>query len=128
MLYFGDFDPSGVEMLTAMKTTLRDELGAKGVQFRRIALLRDDIFTHRLPHSPNALKKTDTRARKHLAAYGELAVELDALRPDILEQKIEGAVKAEITNVRKFDREVDLYNREMDELRELQKRIMRVVR
>jgi hypothetical protein len=127
MLYFGDFDPSGVEMLTAMKTTLKDELGVKGIQFKRIALLKDDIFTHKLPNNPNALKKTDTRARKHLAAYGELAVELDALRPDILEQKIEDAVKAQM-NVRAYNREVDLYNKEMDELRELQKRIMRVAR
>ncbi len=127
MLYFGDFDPAGVEMLTAMKTTLKDELGVKGMQFRRIALLKDDIFTHKLPNNPNALKKTDTRARKHLAAYGELAVELDALRPDILEQKIEDAVKAQM-NVRAYNREVDLYNKEMDELRELQKRIMRVAR
>ena len=98
-----------------MKTTLRDELDVKGVQFKRIALLRDDIFTYRLPHNPNALKKTDTRARKHLAAYGELAVELDALRPDILEGKIEDAVKAQM-NVRAFNREVDLYKEEMDEL------------
>jgi len=127
MLYFGDFDPSGVEMLTAMKTTLRDELGAKGVQFKRIALLRDDIFTYKLPNNPNALKKTDTRARKHMAAYGELAVELDALRPDILEQKIGDAVKAQM-NVRAYNREVNLYNKEMDELRDLKKRIMRVVK
>ncbi len=49
------------------------------------------------------------------------------LRPDILEQKIEDAVKAQM-NVRTYNREVDLYNREMDELRELQKRIMRVAR
>lgn len=127
MLYFGDFDPSGVEMLTAMKTTLRDELGAKGVQFKRIALLRDDIFTYKLPNSPNALKKTDTRARKHVAAYGELAVELDALRPDILEQKIGDAVKAQM-NIRAYNREVKLYNKEMDELRDLKKRIMRVIK
>jgi hypothetical protein len=127
MLYFGDFDPSGVEMLTAMKTTLKDELGVKGMQFKRIALLKDDIFTHKLPNNPNALKKTDTRSRKHVAAYGELAVELDALRPDVLEQKIEDAVKAQM-NVRAYNREVDLYNKEMGELRELQKRIMRVAR
>ena len=127
MLYFGDFDPSGVEMLTAMKTTLRDELGVRGMQFKRIALLKDDIFTYRLPHNPNALKRTDTRARKHMRAYGERAVELDALRPDILEQKIEDAVKAQM-NVRAFNRQVDLYRKEMEELRSLKGRIMRVVR
>jgi hypothetical protein len=110
-----------------MKTTLRDELGVRGMQFKRIALLRDDIFTYKLPHNPNALKKTDTRARKHMRTYGELAVELDSLRPDILEQKIEGAVKSQM-NVRAFNRQVELYRKEMDELRNLKGRIMRVIR
>ncbi len=124
MLYFGDFDPSGVEMLTAMRTTLRDELSVRDVEFKRIALLREDIFTYRLPHNPNALKKTDTRARKHLERYGELAVELDALRPDVLEGKVEDSIKAEITNVESFNHEVDLYDRELKELRGLKQRIM----
>ena len=88
MLYFGDFDPSGMEMFEAMKTTLKNELDVNGLEFKRVALLKDDISTYSLPHSPNALKKTDTRAKKHLKAYGELTVELDALRPDIMEQKI----------------------------------------
>jgi len=92
MLYFGDFDPSGNEMLESMKITLKDELGVDGLQFKRIALLKDDIFTYKLPNNPDALKRTDTRAKKHLLAYGELAVELDALRPDVLEKKIEDAI------------------------------------
>jgi hypothetical protein len=40
-------------------------------------------------------------------------VELDALRPDILEQRIEDAVKSQI-NVRVFNKQVDLYRWEMD--------------
>jgi hypothetical protein len=127
MLYFGDFDPSGVEMLSAMKTTLRDELCAGGVGFKRIALLREDIFTHRLPHNPDALKKTDTRAKKHLEAYGELAVELDALRPDVLEQKIKNAVEAEITDAEAYNEQIELYNREVDEMKKLRQRIMGVI-
>jgi len=127
MLYFGDFDPSGVEMLTAMKTTLREELGVNGIEFKRIALLEDDIFTYRLPHNPNALKKTDTRAKKHLEAYGEVAVELDALRPDILEQKVRDAINEEITDVEAYNNEVDLYNEEMDELGNLRQRIISII-
>jgi hypothetical protein len=114
-------------MLEAMKTTLSDELKVGAVEFKRIALLRDDIFTYKLPHNPSALKKTDTRAKKHLKAYGNLAVELDALRPDIMEQKIEDAVKAEITDFGVFDTEVDLYNKERDDLKVLEGRIMEVI-
>jgi len=63
MLYFGDFDPSGVEMLESIEITLKDELGASGIEFKRIALTREDIYKNKLPHSPDALKRTDTRAK-----------------------------------------------------------------
>ena len=91
-----------------------------------MALLRDDIFTYELPHNPNALKKSDTRARKHLEAYGELAVELDALRPDVMTQKIEDAVEAEITNIEGFNEQVVLYKKEMEDLKGLKARIVRL--
>lgn len=93
MLYFGDFDPSGIEILDAIKTTVRDELNVWGVEFKRVALLREDISRYSLPHDLHALKKSDTRARKHLENYGELAVELDALRPDILKEAMTNDVQ-----------------------------------
>jgi len=96
MLYFGDFDPSGMEMLKAMETTLEDEMGVYGVEFKRIALLKDDITKYKLPNNPDAIKKSDTRTEKHLLAYGDLAVELDALPPAVLEEKIRKAIEAEI--------------------------------
>ncbi len=113
MLYFGDFDPSGMEMLKSMEITLRQELCAPQIEFKRIALHKDDIFTHKLPHSPNALKKTDTRAKKHIEAYGELAVELDALSPDILVQKIRSAIESEL-DIDAFNQEVEKNNLELD--------------
>ncbi len=126
MLYFGDFDPSGMEMLEAMKTTLSDELGVNGLEFKRIALLKDDIFTHKLPHDPRALKKSDTRAKKHVEAYGELAVELDALRPDILEQQIEDAIDSEM-DIDAYNTEVERHNMEIKEIAVLKERIMEIV-
>lgn len=61
LLYFGDFDPSGMEMLKAMETTLTEELNVEGIAFKRVALQREDIFKYKLPHSPEALKKKDTQ-------------------------------------------------------------------
>lgn len=127
MLYFGDFDPSGNEMLESMKITLKDELDIKDIQFKRIALLKDDIFTYNLPHSPDALKKTDTRAKKHLEAYGELAVELDALRPDVLEKKIEDAILEEIEDVLAFNAEVRLFHSEQSELMQVKNRVVEML-
>ena len=122
MLYFGDFDPSGIEMLDAMKTTLQDELSVSGVKYKRIALLKEDIFKYKLPNNPDALKKTDTRAKKHLEAYGELAVELDALRPDVLERKIKRAIEAEL-DIDVFNREAEKYKTELIKLSTLKGKV-----
>jgi len=126
MLYFGDFDPSGVEMLEAMKITLKDELGVNGITFKRIALLKNDIVKYRLPHNPDALKKTDTRAKKHIEAYGELAVELDALRPDILEGKIKHALEKEI-DMKMFNKEFKEYKQELKRVKEKKEYIMKAL-
>jgi hypothetical protein len=115
MLYFGDFDPSGVEMLESMKTTLRQELGIMDIEFKRVALLKGDIAKYSLPHNSEALKKSDTRTRKHVKAYGELAVELDALRPDVLEQKIKDAIEEEL-DIDCFNAEVEKHNAELKAL------------
>ena len=115
MLYFGDFDPSGVEMLESIEITLKDELGVNGIEFKRIALTEDDIYEYKLPHSPDALKRTDTRAKKHLEAYGELAVELDALRPDVLEDKTRVSIEAEL-DIDDFNAEVERCNDESERL------------
>lgn len=122
MLYFGDFDPSGIEMLDAMKTTLQDELGINEVTYKRIALLEDDIAKYKLPHNPDALKKTDTRAEKHIKAYGELAVELDALSPDVLERKIRKAIEDEL-DIGAFNKEVKKHNIELKKLSTLKSKV-----
>ena len=127
MLYFGDFDPSGVEMLNSMKITLGKELGVSGIKFKRVSLLKRDIFEYKLPHNPDALKRTDTRAKKHLKAYGELAVELDALRPDILEKKIKNALEKEL-NMKAFQKEKKLEEKETLYLKELKKKLGKIIK
>jgi hypothetical protein len=123
MLYFGDFDPSGMEMLKAMKTTLRDEFNIDNMEFKRIALLEEDINIYELPHNPDAIKKKDTRSKKHVKAFGELAVELDALRPDILEEKIEGAILNEI-EINLYHKELIKEQQELDKLNSLRENVI----
>ncbi len=123
MLYFGDFDPSGVEMLDAMKLTLETELNVSGVEFKRIALQKEDIYKYKLPHNPDALKKTDTRAKKHMENYGEIAVELDALRPDILINKIRKSIEAEF-DMKVFYKEVEKQEEEEEFLTSLKTQVI----
>ncbi len=123
MLYFGDFDPSGVEMLESMKTTLTGELEIHGIEFKRVALNGEDIFSYNLPHDPDALKESDTRAKKFKERYGTYAVELDALRPDVLEGKIRDAIESEL-DIEAFNFEIQQQNREVDLLKSLRDRVI----
>ncbi len=118
ILYFGDFDPSGLAIMPAMETTLRYEMNVSNFEFKHIALSQGDIIKYKLPYNAKALKKTDTRAKKHLETYGEVAVELDALRPDVLEEKIKTAIEKELY-VPAFNSEVEIYNKDIDLLNNL---------
>lgn len=122
MLYFGDFDPSGVEMLNAMETTLEDEMDVYGVEFKRVALLEENIAKYKLPHNPDAIKKSDTRTEKHLLTYGDLAVELDALRPDLLEKRVKDAIEAEL-DMNLFLQEQNQYLTDLDDIRDIKTRV-----
>jgi len=89
-------DPSGYQMLEAIKQTLEDEMDLWGVEYHRVALTPDQIMDYELPHDPQAVKITDKRYRKYVQRFGDLAVELDALHPKVLRklavEPIEGHV------------------------------------
>jgi hypothetical protein len=96
ILYFGDLDPSGVQMLDATIETLEDELDLYGVEFKRIGLNPEHIRQYNLPSDPTAAKTSDPRYKKYVEQYGRVAVELDALHPAILESLIKHSIEAEI--------------------------------
>jgi hypothetical protein len=122
MLYFGDFDPSGIEMLDAMKTTLEEEMGVVDVEFKRVALLKGDISKYKLPHNPDAIKKQDTRTAKHVSTYGDLAVELDALPPSVLEEKIKKSIEAEL-DISSFEYEKHQHLSDLQEISLIKQKI-----
>ncbi len=113
VLYFGDLDPSGVQMFEAAQQTLEDELGVSGVEYVRVGLTPAHVTAFNLPHSPDALKWTDVRADRYVKRFGEVAVELDALHPETLEimarEAIEGFLDmdlfAEQRELERLDRE-----------------------
>ena len=88
VLYFGDFDPSGEDMVRS----LAERLGFFGCQpeIVKVALTVEDIARYGLPPMP--AKRTDSRAPAFIAEYGDRAVELDALPPPILRERLEAAV------------------------------------
>ena len=88
VLYFGDFDPSGEDMVRSLIKRLAS-LGSRP-KVVKCALTRDDIRRYDLPS--DFAKKTDTRTAAFVAEHGDIAVELDALPPDVLRDRLEQEV------------------------------------
>jgi hypothetical protein len=84
ILYFGDFDPSGEDMMRSLRERLNDQ-GAYP-QIVKVALNEDDIARYSLP--PNRTKQDDSRAAAYIARFGDVSVELDALALPILRERI----------------------------------------
>ena len=88
VLYFGDFDPSGEDMVRSLIERLRDQGAVPDVI--KCALTREDIERYDLP--PDFAKRTDTRTAAFIAKHGNISVELDALPPDVLRSRLLEAV------------------------------------
>jgi len=77
VLYFGDLDPSGVQMFEATIETLENELDLYGVEFKRIGLNPEHIKKYNLLVDPTAAKITDPRYKWFVERYGTDTAEID---------------------------------------------------
>jgi hypothetical protein len=84
ILYFGDFDPSGEDMVRSLRERLADRGCTPTII--KVALTEDDIARYNLP--PNFTKKSDSRSKKHIEKHGDISVELDALPPNVLRARL----------------------------------------
>ncbi len=80
ILYLGDHDPSGLDMVRDIAARM-DRFDIH-LTVRPIALTMDQIEQHNPP--PNPAKVTDPRARDYIARHGHTSWELDALQPAVL--------------------------------------------
>jgi hypothetical protein len=84
LLYLGDHDPSGEDMVRDVGARLR-MFGAEVVT-EKIALTMDQVQEHNPP--PNPAKMTDSRAAKYVDEHGASSWEVDALPPEVLRDLI----------------------------------------
>lgn len=89
ILYVGDHDPSGLDMLRDIDERL-EEFGLSNFKIVPVALTKEQIQKYDPP--PNPAKITDPRAGWYISKYGEESWELDALKPDVLEKIVDDAV------------------------------------
>lgn len=116
ILYFGDHDPSGVDMIRDIRERIQEFLingdydigtyGPLGDVFLvdSVALNKEQIKRFNLP--PNPAKLNDSRSKKYIQEHGEDSWELDAIKPMELRKIAKEAILKYL--------DIDLYNEQIE--------------
>jgi len=116
VLYFGDWDPSGCNMLNAAIQTLQDELGLWGVEYYRCGINPDQFKA--IPADPVPIKPGDTRAKRFIHQHGSMAYELDAFHPRQLEVLVRESIE-HFTDMAAYEENQELEEEDMDNIEDL---------
>jgi hypothetical protein len=100
VLYLGDWDPSGVNMIYAAMQTLSDELELDMVKYIRVGINPEQFDM--IQKNPVPIKRSDTRSRSFIERYGTTAYELDALDPEQIQKLVRNAIEA-FTDMRGYE-------------------------
>lgn len=87
ILYFGDFDPSGLGIDIDLKNSQFLDFHS----FERVGLTLGQIDMYKLPSFK--AKKSDNRAPEYIKQYGDQCWELDALPPQILRKLVRESIE-----------------------------------
>lgn len=123
ILYFGDHDPSGLDMVRDIRDRLYFMLqnGKYDVvnpeyllEIRPIGLTKQQIRKYDLP--PNPTKLTDSRANSYIKQHGKTCWEVDALKPDILTKIVEDSIES-LIDIDKYNKMLGLEEDGIEELK-----------
>lgn len=121
IVHLGDHDPSGIDMsrdLTERIEMFSEEFEA-AIDFRRIALNRDQIDQQRPP--PNPAKSTDSRFKEYRKLHGDKSWELDALKPTYLAKIVRDTVN-EVVDGGLWQERIDAIDAAKEKILDLAKR------
>jgi hypothetical protein len=90
IIYLGDHDPSGIDMTRDVTERLRMYARVEDIEVERIALNMDQIRRWDPPENP--AKETDSRSDGYIARFGHSSWELDAVRPEDIDELITNLV------------------------------------
>ena len=97
LLYLGDHDPSGEDMVRDVRDRLV-EFGVENLEVEKVALTIEQIRQYNPP--PNPAKVTDSRAKAYIEKFGESSWELDALPPNVLTELVVSAIEEHLDYVK----------------------------
>lgn len=109
VLYVGDHDPSGEDMVRdldeRLKLFLSDQSETIDLEVRKVALTMAQVRKYKLPPNPakppppkggGSKMGTDARSRAYTAEHGNKSWEVDALEPRVLQRTVRDALDSVI--------------------------------
>ena len=117
ILYLGDHDPSGLDMIRDIDERLQ-EFGVYP-EVKHIGITREQIDIYNPP--PNPAKITDPRAKWYIEEMGNTSWEVDALPPKILHELVKKHIE-ELIDVELFEQQFEfeaMGKQELERLRDL---------
>ncbi len=105
VLLVTDFDPEGEEIAESFARSMRDDFDIDEIHAIKVALTYKQVKANKLPNA-NPVKESSSNAKRFIAKYGKETFELEALRPEHLQQIVRDSVLGVI--------DVDAFNREVD--------------
>jgi hypothetical protein len=121
ILYIGDHDPSGQDMIRDVFDRIGEFLQMESDELeywfrvKSIALTTEQVRQYNPP--PNPAKLTDTRSTKYVEIHGEYSWEVDALPPDVLNEIIVDEV-LELLDFDLYQEQIELEKEEETKLNE----------
>lgn len=115
ILYLGDHDPSGLDMIRDIRDRITEfltegnEYTEPNFEVIQIALNMEQIRQYNPP--PNPAKISDPRAGWYIEKFGRSSWELDALRPDVLIRIAEEGIRAHL-DVVKYNKWIELEDKQ----------------
>ncbi len=114
ILYLGDHDPSGLDMVRDIRERL-EEFGCSP-SVVGIGLTSEQIKKYSPP--PNPAKISDPRAKDYIKKYGNTSWEVDALNPKILHALVRKNIESRI--------DIDLYNEQIEKEQEDKEKLIAI--
>jgi len=116
LLYLGDHDPSGLDMIRDITDRL-SEFGAV-VDVKSIALTLDQVNKYNPP--PNPAKLSDSRAKWYVSHFGKTSWEVDALPPDVMINLVNSSI-LDFVDIEKLNMVKKQEKKDMKQLEEFAK-------
>jgi hypothetical protein len=91
VVYIGDFDPSGLNMLVEAEEWIAQMAGeGVDIDIQRIAVTEEDHANPDIPHLD--VNRKDSRTPDYIERYGEEVVEVEAIAPEDLQARLRKAL------------------------------------